>query len=348
MSHSKERKEKNCLNCNAHVNGRFCHICGQENVEPAESVWQLITHFFNDLTHFDGKFFSTSKYLIFKPGYLSVEYKEGRRASYLNPIRMYIFTSAVFFLVFFASFEISEVFVNGTMSHKGVTFEEIKQMDTVEFRRIADEKNFDFKNKQLLLNHLDSINRIPDDFNINGYSSRAAFDSSIASGTNKHSQLKRFLTKKILLIKEKYNYTNTGEFLADLLNTFIHMFPQMFFISLPVFALLMKLLYYRRKSYYYTNHLIFTVHYYIFVFIALLIVLGLNKMEDVIGETMLINIIKGGILFTIFFYLYKAIRNYFDQGRMKTFLNLILLGILYFSSMAFLFVIFFIVSIFKL
>ena len=42
MSRLKERKEKNCLNCNAEVQGRFCHNCGQENIETKETVWHLI------------------------------------------------------------------------------------------------------------------------------------------------------------------------------------------------------------------------------------------------------------------------------------------------------------------
>ena len=102
MSHSKERKEKTCLNCQASLIGRYCHQCGQENLEPKETVWHLVTHFFNDITHFDGKFFSTGKFLITRPGFLSLEYMQGRRASYLNPIRMYVFTSAFFFLLFFS------------------------------------------------------------------------------------------------------------------------------------------------------------------------------------------------------------------------------------------------------
>jgi Protein of unknown function (DUF3667) len=102
LSHLKERKEKNCLNCNAQVYGKYCHICGQENIEPKESAWHLISHFFQDITHFDGKFFSSLKWLIFKPGFLSREYMVGRRASYLNPVRFYVFSSALFFLIFFS------------------------------------------------------------------------------------------------------------------------------------------------------------------------------------------------------------------------------------------------------
>lgn len=102
MSHLTERTEKNCLNCGNEVLGRYCQVCGQENLEPKETVWHLVTHFINDITHFDGKFFATLKYLLFKPGFLSQEYIRGRRMSYLHPIRMYVFSSAIFFLVFFS------------------------------------------------------------------------------------------------------------------------------------------------------------------------------------------------------------------------------------------------------
>src|SRR5258708_5580008 len=61
-----------------------------------------VQHFFKDITHFDGKFFSTVKYLMRKPGFLSREYMVGRRMSYLNPIRMYVFTSAIFFIILFS------------------------------------------------------------------------------------------------------------------------------------------------------------------------------------------------------------------------------------------------------
>jgi Protein of unknown function (DUF3667) len=128
VSHFAERKEKSCLNCNAVVQGRFCHICGQENVEPKETLWHLISHFFQDITHFDGKFFGTLRYLLFKPGFLSREYMLGRRASYLNPIRMYVFTSAFFFLFFFS------IVKPGNINTGDSTFnakEKVEKMNTV-------------------------------------------------------------------------------------------------------------------------------------------------------------------------------------------------------------------------
>ncbi len=104
MSHIPQRKEKDCLNCGATVQGKYCHVCGQENVEPKETFWHMVTHFFYDITHFDSNFFHTIHHLVLRPGFLSKEYMLGRRASYLHPIRMYVFTSAIFFLLFFSFF----------------------------------------------------------------------------------------------------------------------------------------------------------------------------------------------------------------------------------------------------
>ena len=81
----------------------------------------MFTHFFYDITHFDGSFFVTLKDLLFKPGFLSREYMLGRRKKYLHPVRMYVFTSAVFFLVFFSLFHVSE----NDISIKATTTEEM-------------------------------------------------------------------------------------------------------------------------------------------------------------------------------------------------------------------------------
>src|SRR6185312_15783983 len=99
MSHHHERTEMICLNCGADVRGRFCSDCGQENIEPKESAWHIVKHVFEDITHFDGKFFKTVKYTLTRPGFLATEYMNGKRVSLLNPVRMYLFTSAIFFIV---------------------------------------------------------------------------------------------------------------------------------------------------------------------------------------------------------------------------------------------------------
>ncbi len=133
MSHLPQRKEKNCLNCGTTVIGKYCHVCGQENIEPKESVWHLISHFFNDITHFDGKFFTSLKDLVFRPGFLSKEYMNGKRVSYLNPIRMYLFTSFVFFLIFFSAVNVNENGIIADISVKGKTLKQINELSPEDF-----------------------------------------------------------------------------------------------------------------------------------------------------------------------------------------------------------------------
>ncbi|MCB0776853.1 MAG: DUF3667 domain-containing protein, partial [Chitinophagaceae bacterium] len=104
MSHIQERKEKDCLNCGTIVQGRYCQNCGQENVVPHETFWHMVKHFVFDILHFDSKFYDSMKLLLFKPGFLPKEYIKGRRARYMNPVKKYVFTSAIFFILFFSFF----------------------------------------------------------------------------------------------------------------------------------------------------------------------------------------------------------------------------------------------------
>src|SRR5579872_4745542 len=105
MSRHHLREDKACLNCGAIVPERFCSRCGQENTELKESLGHLIGHFFEDITHFDAKIFVTLKDLVLRPGFLTREYIAGKRVRYLNPVRMYVFISAVFFITVFAGEE---------------------------------------------------------------------------------------------------------------------------------------------------------------------------------------------------------------------------------------------------
>ena len=326
MSHFKERTEKNCLNCNAEVQGKYCHVCGQENVEPFETAWHLVTHFFNDITHFDGKFFSTLKYLIFRPGFVSKEYMIGRRANYLNPIRMYIFTSAIFFLLFFSINCFDENSVDTTVS--GHSMKEIEKMDSATFAAFTKKIN----NGKLLTR--DEFTKFVDTSRKKGtvhiaaenYRDRAQYDSLLKTGTVKHGWFKRTLMYKQIELNEKY-HRDGNKILASFMNTLMHSFPQMLFISLPLFALILKLLYIRRKIFYYASHVIFSVHLYIFVFIFLLFLIGLSQLNHYLNWNWVDWLIGIGGFF-IFFYQYKAMRKFYLQGRGKTILKFIILNIL--------------------
>lgn len=97
----KQREEKKCLNCDTELTGRYCHNCGQENVEQKEPIGRVFLNLIEGLTFFNSKFFKTLIPFIVKPGLLTKEYNNGKRASFLSPIKMYFFLSFLYFLLYF-------------------------------------------------------------------------------------------------------------------------------------------------------------------------------------------------------------------------------------------------------
>jgi Protein of unknown function (DUF3667) len=321
LSHLPERKEKNCLNCGTEVISRFCHNCGQENLEPKETVWHLITHFFNDITHFDGKIFSSLKYLIFRPGFLSKEYMLGKRARYLNPVRMYLLTSAIFFLIFFSLFTLNDATIKTSLPPA-----QVKSMDSAGFNKLSKELAHDKILSSAQINEILDSNRGVH-FTPTRYKSRVQYDSLLKAGVKQHNWIEKQLVYKEFQLNEKYN-RDQKLMLKSFLEKFIHSLPQMLFVLLPLLALILKLLYIRRKQFYYVDHSIFTIHLYVFVFIALLIIFGINKLQSLLHWgvfSFISSFISGVIVIIIFFYIYKAMRNFYRQGRGKTILKYIIL-----------------------
>lgn len=396
MSHLKEREQKSCLNCNATVHGRFCHICGQENIEPRESVWHLINHFFQDITHFDGKFFSTLKYLLFRPGHLSREYMMGRRNSYLNPIRMYVFTSAFFFLFFFSTIGKVNMENGNKLSRKEQAYEKAKAMstnlkenlanlqnDSVRYKatkKVADNldvrmavmeleidslKRKDSAMKVRLAAKQDSMASFLKATGINpnakkkvgnigafpitvdaltGFTTVAAYDSVQAQlpDSAKDGWWQRLWLRKGIDISEKAS-DKTVNFGNELLNKFVHSLPQMFFLSLPLYALFLLMLYNRQKKYYYVNHAIFGIHVYCATFIITFAIIVIAKYF-----TFHIDWLKSTVSWILsllaIFYQYKALRNFYQQRRGKTIAKFIILGLLSGIAVLLLAMIFFTIS----
>ena len=362
MSHGKERKEKNCLNCNARVFGRYCHVCGQENVEPKETAWGLVVHFFNDITHFEGKFITALRYLLFKPGFLTAEYFRGRRASYMNPVRMYVFSSAFFFILFFSFFsdetkdrevlkikDSTEVRMNTPLIPKNAREEALKEAKTKEDSAII-EKILPAVKSGGAVKEGSAIKRpVNGLFSGNGkeYKTMAEYDSvqNKLPKEKKDQWLQRMVTRRLIIIDEKYD-GDMSKFNKALLDHALHSLPKMLFISLPLFALILSLLYIRRQQFYYVNHLVFTIHLFVFVFLIELLILTKNKLMASTGWSL--NWIGVVLWIYMFIYLYKAMRRMYGQGRFKTIVKYLLLLFFALILNSFLFVALFSYSFFNI
>jgi hypothetical protein len=358
VSHIPQRKEKDCLNCGTIVQGKYCQNCGQENVVPHETFWHMIQHFLYDITHFDSKFFDSIKYLLLKPGFLPKEYVLGRRASYLNPVKKYVFTSAVFFLLFFGFFVTEntvEINLNSRLT-KEERFEKIKEGEA----ELAKNPNNDkwkialqmLKDTSRVLTQQDMVNYW-DDFtfiNVSGrkYKNLQEYDSVQKNLPKKERDgwVKKVIQKKNLKLKEKYK-NNPGNWSKKLVDTFLHKLPYMLFVSLPLFALFLKLLYIRNKSFFYADHGIFSIYHYIFTFILLLFVFGFDELDTLTGWEIfsileIILFLSGGV------YLYLSMKRFYNQGHGKTFLKFLLLNISGIVMIIVLFIVFVVFSVFEI
>lgn len=87
-----------CLNCGAPLHGAFCAACGQRAVPPNPTVRELAGDAWHELSGYDGRIMSTIRGLA-RPGFLTREYLEGRRAHYLPPVRVYLTVSVIYFVI---------------------------------------------------------------------------------------------------------------------------------------------------------------------------------------------------------------------------------------------------------
>lgn len=354
-------------------------MCGQENLEPKETVWHLVQHFFNDITHFDGKFFSTVKLLLRKPGFLSAEYIAGRRMSYLNPIRMYVFTSAFFFIILF-SLKKPEDMVKSDASQNLAQLEKTLKSDQLELvhaseddredlnssidklsreinvirKRYSDTATRKFNEAQLAGLVIESVTdslKDPDltpaakaglaavmgtnedekngtsfgGFNAGDYKTIEDYDSaerklpdSLRDGWLKHKVMER------LIVATQEYHEDKRRYKERLLENIMHSFPKILFWSLPFFALILNVLYFRHKQYFYVSHGIFTIHVYCATFILLLVSILLNALSDWLGWgwfKVVSGLLQLALWFYIMIYLYKAMRGFYKQRRAKTFVK---------------------------
>ena len=95
--------DERCANCGATLRGRFCADCGQNAEATARPVRELVDHALEALFDFDGRGLRTLGLLMLRPGQLTASYLAGKRASYVPPVRLYLFVSLVFFLVVWAT-----------------------------------------------------------------------------------------------------------------------------------------------------------------------------------------------------------------------------------------------------
>ena len=86
-----------CENCGAPLTGHYCAQCGQAAVDYRRSFRHVIADVLDSFLNWDSKFFATIALLILKPWRLTNEFLAGKRVRYVNPLRLYLLASILFF-----------------------------------------------------------------------------------------------------------------------------------------------------------------------------------------------------------------------------------------------------------
>lgn len=341
MSSVKLRKEKDCLNCGHVVEENFCPQCGQENIVVKEDALHMVTHAIADYFHFEHKFFGTLKPLLLKPGKLTQQYIDGKRVSFIHPIRLYIFVSIVFFLVILGNKNKEENQNNkeNAIAAKGIPKSKLDNIQNEKIKKAEEVIKYlpndgGLRDSALKEAIKDTSTSSPDiDFsksknNIFGSkwttndTTLAAYEANQAAlpKPKRDGFIKHFFIKRNLELNE---YPNPLEkFTEDLM----HNIPKMMFLLLPLFALILKLVYLRKDKFYY-EHLIYSFHVHSAIFLSILLTMLL---QWIFGFIYNINYwLTFACAIYIIWYIYRSLRTFYGSKRWVTVLKLFFLSFAY-------------------
>lgn len=345
------RRGNSCLNCEITLNGdeNFCPDCGQRNNTNPLSFKLVVDEFVGNLITYDSRVWNTAVPLIFKPGKVAYEFISGKRKNFVNPFRTYLTVSLLFFLIYGLLGKINELrgdsdrfkasFVNNintgqkdslTVKEKDsiakATLSAVQKNTPVKIDSVLKSENInidmgDIKAENISIDSLKNLAKEKSPF----YDKISAFyqhydknkDHSVVQALDslgyKNNFWNRFYYDRTL---KTHDIINDG---TDELNQKIFSGLSLaVFIFLPIFALFLKFIYIRRK-YTYMEHMVF-IFYTQSVFFLLMLLFVLISYFTNDKESLLI----GFSLLSFSIYLLLAMKKFYNQGWIKTFLKYIM------------------------
>ncbi|GAB1463727.1 DUF3667 domain-containing protein [Pedobacter sp.] len=328
MSSVKLRREKDCLNCGHHVEETYCPHCGQENIELKEDAWHMITHAIADYFHFEHKFFGTIKPLLFNPGKLTVDYVAGKRASFLHPIKLYIFISIVFFITISSGThnKEEEANLNAEVTEK-LKNDTIVSNSEKEVRQILKYIPLSKSKKDSVLKEVrkDIEENGSAAVNIGSARKKKSKFSTFSSGEEtieEYEKNQRALPKEErdnfianYIAKKNIEFNKYPDPMAKIGEDIVKYIPKMMFVLLPLFALILKLVYLRKKKFYY-EHLIYSFHTHSAIFLSFIIAPALKWLTGFVIDVS--SWIEFAGLIYLVWYIYRSLRTFYNSTRWIT------------------------------
>lgn len=297
-----------CTNCGADRQGPFCGHCGQNDRNYQRALPPLLSELLRETFELDSRAIRTLHTLLFRPGELAVEFSRNRRASYVSPIRLYLMISITFFFLLSVSADIDP------LASEGPTV-------TMELEAVAN-TDTDWLLRQLGPNRIQRANEILD-----------RPDTSVARLLL--LQLARSVQVNQQDLEEVEVYM-IGQIIDALhepgsaLDQLLDNLPIAIFIMLPVYALLLKIFYFRSHRYYVEN-LVFATHLHSFAFIVFALLLLLPEEMGIEAVDRILDWLATLLWLTIGLYHYLALKRYYGNRHLGTLVRFSGLMLLYSS-----------------
>jgi hypothetical protein len=297
--------EDQCENCGALLDGPYCSECGQRAADRIVPVWHMINEALESLFQLDLRVFRTFPKFVFLPGRLTKEYLHGRRTRYIRPFRLYLFATFVLFAVVALTTTGGFGLVldpQGTARlnppNTGVSVGGAP--DTSVTSDSGSSLFGDPKERERIARALESD------------SSSIEIDGLADPATDRRIE-------RVLRAKSAQAVRNPRQFLGALIDRG----PYLMFLMLPVFALLLKLLYVRHGRLY-AEHIIFSLHVHAFAFFAFATGILLDQPD--VGW---VNTAGTWIGASSLLYLVLAMHHVYEQGILMTTLKASILLVTY-------------------
>ncbi|WP_372944700.1 DUF3667 domain-containing protein [Muriicola sp.] len=332
-----------CKNCDQPLDPSYdyCPKCGQE-VTDNLTFGVLFSKTISDYFSVDARFFRSFIPLIFKPGVLARRFVDGKRLYYLHPAQFYLFVSVVFFFLF--SFSIREADNQMTEAFKKGIDQDAVQIATDSIKLRPSDSLQLVKTKEMLKNNQEKWGISDEDM--------ADIDSVMTETAENPSSLNQGMTfdfdKNVLdsliavnapmdeklvamgmeedasifyrrIYEQVYKlYVQRG---GGILQTFYDTIPIAMFLLMPIFAMLLKVFYWRRGNF--AHHMVFSFYFFTFLFTAFCILILANKLFEV---PVWLEVI---ITLSYLVYLMVALRNFYRSSWFGAFLKANVISFIY-------------------
>ncbi|WP_130735319.1 DUF3667 domain-containing protein [Flavobacterium sp. J27] len=334
----KQYRGYECLNCETplDVSEKYCHHCGQLNSTKKITISDFIEEFLSNFYAYDSRLRNSIISMFTKPGLLAKEFNEGKRQKYANPFRLFLSVSILLFLSMSLSNkysqpektasstsinsnkpeELSKLIINDSLANPEQEKLKKKIEKQIESRRDF-HKDSIYTNQELSKNSLGFYYGLSSFRNFNlKYPNKSESEALKELGYD-DNQLNRYIYSKSKLFK-------TNDIKSELTEYFYQKLPFLIFLSLPIITIIFWMMFYSRKINY-TEHLIFSYTYFTFLFICLI----LYNTIDIFYSTVA-DFLMGFYTIILFpFYLYRSLRNFYQQNRWITILKFVILNPLF-------------------